>query len=90
MGQYVPDTQCGYRLYRTDVLPFLATQSTRFAAESESLLHVAERGLSIGAVPIAVIYLEGRESHIRPFRDSMRFFSMLMDYRRNRRRPPAA
>jgi glycosyltransferase involved in cell wall biosynthesis len=90
MGQYVPDTQCGYRLYRTDVLPFLATQSTRFAAESESLLHVAERGLSIGAVPIAVIYLEGRESHIRPFRDSMRFFSMLMDYRRTRRRPPAA
>lgn len=87
MGQFVPDTQCGYRLYRIDVLPFLATRSTRFAAESESLLHVAARGLSIGAVPIKVIYLEGRESHINPFRDTLRFFAMLRDYRRNRRRP---
>lgn len=86
MGQYVPDTQCGYRFYRIDVLPFLATKSDRFAAESESLLHVAARGLAIAAVPIAVIYLEGRESHIRPFRDTMRFFSMLMNYRRTHRR----
>lgn len=87
MGQFVPDTQCGYRLYRIDVLPFLVTQSTRFAAESESLLHVAARGLGIAAVPISVIYIEGRESHIRPVRDTVRFFSMLMDYRRTRRRP---
>ncbi len=87
MGQYVPDTQCGYRLYRIDVLPFLLTQSTRFAAESESLLHVAARGLTIGPVPISAIYIEGRESHIRPFRDTIRFYSMLSDYRRSRRRP---
>jgi glycosyltransferase involved in cell wall biosynthesis len=87
MGQYVPDTQCGYRFYRIDVLPFLATQSTRFAAESESLLHVAARGLDIGAVPISVIYIDGRESHIRPFRDTIRFFSMLRNYRRGKRRP---
>jgi glycosyltransferase involved in cell wall biosynthesis len=87
MGQFVPDTQCGYRFYRIDVLPFLATQSDRFAAESESLLHVAARGLAIGAVPISVIYLEGRESNIRPFHDTVRFFSMLMNYRRAHRRP---
>jgi len=88
MGQYVPDTQCGYRLYRADVLPFLETESTRFAAESESLLHVAALHLDIGAVPISTIYLAGRESHIRPFRDTLRFFSMLRRYRRSRRRRP--
>jgi glycosyltransferase involved in cell wall biosynthesis len=87
MGQFVPDTQCGYRLYRIDVLPFLLTRSARFEAESESLLNVAARGLTIGPVPISVIYLEGRESHIRPVRDTIRFFSMLSDYRRRRRRP---
>ncbi len=87
MGQYVPDTQCGYRLYRIDVLPFLESHSTRFAAESESLLNVAARGLTIGPVPISVIYLEGRESHIHPFRDTIRFFSMLSDYRRRHRHP---
>lgn len=86
MGQFVPDTQCGYRLYRIDVLPFLTTKTTRFAAESESLLRVAERGLTIGPVPISVIYIEGRESHIRPVKDTIRFFSMLRDYRRGRRR----
>ncbi len=85
MGQYVPDTQCGYRLYRTDVLSFLATKSPRFAAESETLLHVAALNLDIGAVPISTIYIEGRESHIHPFRDTLRFFAMLRDYRRGRR-----
>ena len=86
MGQYVPDTQCGYRLYRADVLPFLETESTRFAAESESLLHVAALDLDIGAVPITTIYIEGRESHINPFRDTIRFFAMLRNYRRRHRR----
>ena len=85
MGQYVPDTQCGYRLYRTDVLSFLVTKSPRFAAESETLLHVAALNLDIGAVPISTIYIEGRESHIHPLRDTLRFFAMLRDYRRGRR-----
>ncbi len=88
MGQYVPDTQCGFRLYRGDVLPFLATASPRFAAESEALLHISALGLRIAPVPISTIYLEGRESHIRPVQDTWRFFRMLWAYRRSRRPQP--
>jgi len=88
MGQYVPDTQCGFRLYRADVLPFLATTSPRFAAESEALLHVSAMGMRIASVPISTIYIEGRESHIRPVQDTWRFFRMLWAYRRSRRPQP--
>lgn len=86
MKQYVPDTQCGYRLYRSDVIPFVSAKSERFAAESETLLHVAERGIRIAAVPIATIYEDGRASRINPVKDTLRFFGMLRKYRRGRRR----
>ena len=84
MGQYVPDTQCGYRLFRCDVIPLVTTHSERFAAESEILLHVAERGIRIDAVPVATIYRD-EKSKINPFKDTLRFFQMLSHYRRNRR-----
>ncbi|MFH1477178.1 MAG: glycosyltransferase family 2 protein [Verrucomicrobiota bacterium] len=85
MHQYVPDTQCGFRLYRCDVLPFIEAQSARFAAESEILLHIASRGIRMDAVPIAVIYNEGI-SKINPIRDTFRFFLMLSRYYRSRNR----
>ncbi len=81
MGQYVPDTQCGYRLYRCDVIPFVSAQSERFAAESEILLHVAARGIRIGAVRISTIYAD-EKSKISPAKDTMRFLQMLLKYRR--------
>ena len=85
MRQYVPDTQCGYRLYRCDVIPFVSAKSERFAAESEILLHVAERGIRISSVRIATIYGD-EKSKVRPFSDTGRFLSMLWKYRRRRRR----
>lgn len=86
MGQYVPDTQCGFRLFRCDVLPFIEAQSTRFAAESEILLHIASRGIRMDAVPIAVIYNQ-EISKINPVRDTFRFFLMLSRYYRSQNRP---
>ncbi len=84
MGQYVPDTQCGYRLFRCDVVPLVSTESTRYAAESEILLHVADRGIRIDSVPVATIYRD-EKSKINPFKDTVRFFSMLRRYRRKKR-----
>ena len=76
MKQYVPDSQCGYRLYRCDVLSFTATQSSGFAAESEVLMILASRGIRMDSVPIAAIYGD-EQSKIHPVRDTIRFFSML-------------
>jgi glycosyltransferase involved in cell wall biosynthesis len=85
MKRYVPDTQCGYRLIRCDLVPFVAARSERFAAESEILLRMAERGIRIDSVRIKTIYGE-EKSRINPFSDTIRFIRMLWAYRRSRRR----
>ena len=85
MGQYVPDTQCGYRLYRCNVLPFVSARSERFAAESEMLLHVAARGIRMGSVNISTIYRD-EKSEINPVADTFRFVSMILRYRKELRR----
>lgn len=84
MGQWVPDTQCGYRLYAVDVVADVPVSSGGFAAESEILMDLSHRGVRIGSVQVATIY--GTEkSKIHPFRDTIRFFRMMRDYRRKRR-----
>lgn len=84
MGQYVPDTQSGYRLYDSEILPLVKTESARFAAESEVLLALSDAGVRIGSAPISVIYRD-EKSKIRPVRDTVRFFAMLRSYRVKRR-----
>ncbi|MBP7274685.1 MAG: glycosyltransferase family 2 protein [Kiritimatiellae bacterium] len=85
MKQFVPDTQCGYRLFRCDVIPFIQAASDRFAAESEILLHVAARHMRIDNVRIATVY--GTEkSKINPWTDTFRFFGMLRAHRRRMRK----
>jgi glycosyltransferase involved in cell wall biosynthesis len=84
MGQYVPDTQCGYRLYRCDLLDGLSVESGRFAAESEVLLYLAEKGVRMGAVPIKVIYRD-EKSKIHPVQDTIRFLSMIKRYQEQKK-----
>lgn len=80
MGQWVPDSQCGYRLYSLAVVPERQVESKRFAAESEILMELSHRGVKIGAVPIATIY--GTEkSKIHPVKDAFRFLKMVYQYR---------
>ncbi|MBI2437227.1 MAG: glycosyltransferase family 2 protein, partial [Lentisphaerae bacterium] len=86
MGQNVPDTQCGFRLYRCDVLPSVETQAARFAAESEILLQIASQGVRLESVPITVIYND-ELSKINPIRDTFRFFLMLARYYRGKSLP---
>ncbi len=81
MGQCVPDTQNGFRLYRTAVLPDMSGRDARFAAESEILLILARRGVRIGSVPVQIIYGDER-SKIRPVRDTLRFIRMLRAFER--------
>lgn len=89
MGQYVPDTQCGYRLYRCDILPLVSAGSQRFAAESEILLRLAQRGVRMDSVRIRTIYGD-EKSKIHPGADTVRFFSMLLRFRLEQRKRRAA
>lgn len=84
MHQYVADTQCGYRLYKCDVLENIECESAHFDAESEILLMLAARNVKMGSVPIKVIY--GDEvSKINPVKDTVRFFRMLRKFRKEKK-----
>lgn len=83
MGQYVPDSQCGFRLYHRSAFPEgpYDAHSQRFAAESEILLRLSLQGRKIGAVTIQTIYGD-EKSKVNPFFDTIRFFRMLHRFRR--------
>ena len=84
MGQRVPDTQCGFRLYSLDVLAGALPQDRRFAAESEILMELSVRGVRIGSVPVATVY-GTEQSKIHPGKDTVRFFGMLRRFRKARK-----
>ena len=83
MGQHVPDSQCGFRLYHRSAFPEgpYDAHSQRFAAEPEILLRLALAGRKIGAVTIQTIYGD-EKSKINPFTDTLRFFRMLRRFKK--------
>ena len=87
MGQHVPDSQCGFRLYHRSAFPEgpYDAHSKRFAAESEILLRLALQGRKIGAVAIQTIYGD-EKSKVNPFTDTFRFFRMLRRFKKIKRK----
>lgn len=77
LRQSIPDSQCGLRLYHRTCLPIQPTVSSRFAAETEHLFQVDQRGFPIVSVPVACRYLSGK-SHIRPVRDTVLFLRSMV------------
>ena len=77
--QPIPDSQCGYRALRREVLERIELYTTRFEIESEILLEASRCGYRIGAVPIQCVYA-GEKSSIHPFKDTIRFFWFLFLY----------
>ncbi len=78
-GQRVPDTQCGYRGAQRDVLSKIRLETARFEIESEMVLEASRVGARVTSVPIRSVY-EGGGSHIKPGRDTVRFFKFLSSY----------
>jgi glycosyltransferase involved in cell wall biosynthesis len=76
----IPDSQCGFRLARRELLPVLMAPSNRFEFESESIILAARQGFRLGFVPIRTIYTD-QHSKIRPIRDTMRYLRLIRKYR---------
>jgi glycosyltransferase involved in cell wall biosynthesis len=81
----IPDSQCGFRLARKELLPVLMAPSNRFEFESESIILAARQGFRLGFVPIRTIYTN-QHSKIRPLRDTMRYLRLICKYRNVRGR----
>ncbi len=75
----VPDSQCGFRSLRREVLAGLSLTCDRFDLESEMLIQAGRRGHRIVSIPVRTIYHHHR-SRIRPFADTVRFFRLLLKY----------
>lgn len=75
-GQWIPDTQCGFRLIKRNALEKLDLNTRKYEIESEILIKASRLGFKIESVPIESIYL-GEKSQINPFVDTFRFISFV-------------
>jgi hypothetical protein len=82
IGQEVPDSQCGFRMFRKDLASsFVDVPSSNFDFESEMLAIAARKGVKIAAATISTVY--GDElSKIHPWRDTVRFLRLLRRLRK--------
>jgi len=80
-GQKVPDTQCGYRFFRKEVLDDIYKDiiSGNYEIESEMVLKAANKGHKIYSVPITTIYQE-ETSRIDPIKDTVRFIKLVIRF----------
>ncbi|MBI2618504.1 MAG: glycosyltransferase family 2 protein [Ignavibacteriales bacterium] len=79
-GRAIPDSQCGYRLIRREILEHVEIESNGFEAETEFLIKAAKKGYRIASVPIRTVY--GKEaSHMTRWTTTKRFVqTLLRDY----------
>ena len=75
-GQKIPDSQCGFRLIKKEVLARLHLVTSKYEIESEILIKASRLGFKIASVPIRSIYV-GERSHINPFFDTLRFIKFI-------------
>ncbi len=70
-GQYLPDTQTGYRLYPLKKIYGLNLLTSRYEAELELMVLASWHGVRIESIPIDVYYPPRAErvSHFRPLYD---------------------
>lgn len=78
-GRRLPDTQCGFRAIRREVLETVTGVGDRYEFETDFIIRAARRGFSIVAVPVPTIY--GAKSHFRECRDAARVVATIWRHR---------
>lgn len=74
--QKIPDTQCGFRLIKKEVLKKIDLRTRKYETESEIIIKAARLGFKIESVPIKTIY-QGEKSQINPVIDTLRFINFI-------------
>lgn len=84
-GRTLPDTQCGYRAIRREVLDAVQAVGDRYEFETDFIIRAARAGFRIVAVPIPTIYVDraaGGRSHFRNCRDAARVVATILRHRK--------
>ncbi len=71
-GQFLPDSQCGFRLMNLAAWAAMSLRTSHFEIESEVILAFVRAGLKVEFVPVRAIYTS-RQSKIHPGRDALRW-----------------
>lgn len=81
-GLRVSDTQTGLRATPMKYLPdMIAVDGDRYEYETNALLQMGLLGIPSSEVKIQTVYIEENQtSHFRPFRDSMRIYSLIFKF----------
>lgn len=79
MGVRVADTQCGYRIFSTDIVRRMKLQATGYDIETEMLVKLGRLGGRMAHVPVSAVY--GGASKLRPVRDTTRTCFRALYYR---------
>lgn len=74
---HIPDSQCGLKLIRREVLCNVDISSRKFEIESEILIRAIRKGYKVESMPILSIYHAHSSSKIRPLRDTIRFLRFI-------------
>lgn len=72
----IPDTQCGFRLIKRELLKKIKFTTRHFETESEILFQASRLGYRIDSQAIKSIYQRER-SQINPFLDTVRFINFI-------------
>ncbi|MDD2927564.1 MAG: glycosyltransferase family 2 protein [Candidatus Omnitrophica bacterium] len=75
--QDIPDTQCGFRLIKRQVLERIELKTAKFEIETEILLKASRSGFKIDSIPITTVY-RGEKSRINPLIDTLRFLKFII------------
>ncbi len=76
-GQRVPDSQCGYRLIKREVLEKISLEASNYEIESEMIIRSSRAGFKIESVPIKTIYRD-EKSRVNPVVDTLRFIAFVI------------
>lgn len=85
-GQRISDSQCGFRLFRREVLERTPLTPGRYEVETEMAVRAARLGFRIAEVSIPTVY--GSDSHLSPARDVPRIVATMARLTFERMIPP--
>jgi glycosyltransferase involved in cell wall biosynthesis len=85
-GQRISDSQCGFRLFRREVLERTPITPGRYEVETEMAVRAARLGFRIAEVAIPTVY--GGESHLTLHRDVPRILAVMGRLTLERLAPP--
>lgn len=83
-GADIADSQCGYRLIKTEMLEKLDLRTNYYQTETELILQAARNNADFANVPVPTIYNEF-ESKMNPLIETFRFIGIMLSHPFRRR-----